>query len=170
MKYRTPFIPGAPLVARVPFRYLGVEFMPGDDFPGDKLSEPVSDRRLQQLYASRHLEQKSTRPVEPQAPAQEPVQQQAPTPTPVPAAEPERNDDAGVSGEFTVIHKGFGKFTIFDPTGAMVEEGLPKELALKKAAALNVTRRGAGGAGGEPGGNSAPSDEAARAANPDKAA
>lgn len=152
MKFRPPFIPGAQMVARVPFRYLGVEFLPGDDFPGDKLSEPVSERRFQQLYASRHIEQKAARQVEPQAPA------------------PVTNESAESTGEFSVVHKGFGKFTVLDPSGAMIEEGLPKELALKKAAALNLTRRGAGGAGGEAGGISAPSEEAARAADPEKAA
>ena len=165
MKFRPPFIPGAQMVARVPFRYLGVEFLPGDDFPGDKLSEPVSERRFQQLYASRHIEQKAARQVEPQAPAPTPPIQQ-PTPTPAPVT----NESAESTGEFSVVHKGFGKFTVLDPSGAMIEEGLPKELALKKAAALNLTRRGAGGAGGEAGGISAPSEEAARAADPEKAA
>lgn len=116
MKYfRTPYTPGSPLVARVPFRFNGVSFMPGDAFPGDKITpESAPERRRRQMYDCRQLE------------VGEPVA--------APEKEPTATDDAPAYG---VKHKGFGLFNIIGPDGSVVAEGLNKNDAQAKADALN---------------------------------
>lgn len=118
--FRIPYTPDAPLVARVPFRFNGVSFKPGDAFPGDKVGhESVPERRRRQMYDSRHVE------VGEHSSAAKQQEQ------------PPRHPNGDGARLFVAKHSGFGRFQVIGADGVVVEDGLSKQDARAKAKALN---------------------------------
>ena len=117
--FRAPYTPTAPLIARVPFRFNGVSFMPGEAFPGEKVDpEAVTERRRRQMYDCRQVEVGET------SDAADPAQNgEGKSPAPV--------------AVYTTSYKGFGKYSLIAPDGSVVEEGLKKDEAQAKANALD---------------------------------
>lgn len=144
---RLPYMPGLPMVARVPFTYNGVRYYQGDVFP----NEVCDDRGRRKLHSARLID------CVPDLPAAQTLAPQPNQPEPQPRA------DKTDSTSYSAKHLGFGRWVVVDETDKQVSEGfMPKAAAETEAKRLNETRRGAGeGATGSgdvcPPGSAAPS-------------
>lgn len=126
---RSPYIPGAPLVARVAFKFNGTAFLPGKPF--DK-AEEAGERRCRQMWDCRMVECVPEGAALPKTiPHLQPTKVQAPS-------------HGAPDGTYRAEHRGFGRWEVVEKaTGAVVFKG-GKDDAATEASRLNETRRGAG--------------------------
>ncbi|SCM71508.1 hypothetical protein KL86PLE_100243 [uncultured Pleomorphomonas sp.] len=137
MQARIPYSPQLPTVARVPFKFSGKQFYPGDSFPGDALPEGACpERRRAQMWTNRMLEcVMDLAPAPAKSPEAEPL---------VPPKEPTAPQTPPPAGKAKIKSTGFGLFSVLGADGAVVAMGLTKDKASTMAAEINETRRGAG--------------------------